>query len=398
MALRIVLCACVLATAGCTDLRVDLRHAKELGLNSLFENVPALPQRATRFDDTILHVAMPPAVDAFGYPGNTNDRREVLGMLRERRYDALERFLRLQESKVARDIRYEYHLRDAYHAFRQSAPWMESALDAWVAANPRSHRARLARADYYVNQAWEKRGEKWARRTSDEQFAGMWHFADRATEEVAAADAIQPGHLVGYSILLELTRFGGETTEALRLAKEGLRHHPGSFVLRTYTIQALEPRWGGSLTAIRAFAREGAAEASRNPRLAALPGFVEAARADDYMSDRRYDAAVHHFTRALESGPHWHFYLGRGEAYYRAGDYVRALDDLTRALQQRPQWPATLEYRGKALARMAPAAPPAIRDTLLDHALRDLELLQSVTTPDSAVQHMIDWARKAKAD
>ena len=54
--------------------------------------------------------------------------------------------------------------------------------------------------------------------------------------------------------------------------------------------------------------------------------------ADSYSSSGKYNKAISYYTRALMLVPYdMLVYFQRGKAYFRNGDYARALEDLKRA-------------------------------------------------------------------
>ena len=385
---RTLLLSLAFALAGCADL-------PRVGAQT--EEIPPLPPRATSIDDSIFRPLSVPERDPFGYPGLTVDKREVLALLRSARYEELERFLREQRNLVARDIGYEYHLRDAYLAFHHEDPALEAQLDAWVAARPTSSEALLARGDYYVARAWARRGEKLASETSQEQMEGMRQFAVQAAADARTALAMQPAHPVGYSILLAVLQFGGWSEEHEALLAQALHDHPTSFVLRAEAMNAMEPRWGGSYARMEAFADEAAAYADRNPRLVTLRGFADAERGYTRLLAKDYAGAVHYYTQALAHGEERELLLGRAQAYYQAKDFPRALDDLVRAWRQRPQAPAMLMLKAKTLYQIARALPPAIRGTVLDRAVEDLEVLTAIHPADEDAARWLAFLREQKA-
>jgi tetratricopeptide (TPR) repeat protein len=359
-----------------------LPRIAELGTSGFRAGTSApLPPPLTRIDDSIFRPLRVPDRDPFGYPANTVDKREVAALLLRGRYDALDRRLEGLHRQVMDDVRYEYHLLDAFHAFGRTDPEVGARLDEWVRRWPGSPHARMARAMYSLHAGWEARGGKWAMATPREQLERFRELATLAAADARAGLAAEPAHLVGHYVLLDLARAFAPDREIRTLLNEALARHPASYVLRAEYMTSLEPRWGGSYRQMRAFAEE-SARRTGNPRLATLRGAEHVYRAWQHRRKDDYAAALAEYEQALRHGPEREVLLQRGLTYYRAKDYARAHADLELALQQRPQGPQALEYHGRSLYYLARALPNSVRGTALARADADFGLLAAVD-PDN---------------
>lgn len=360
-----------------------------------------LPPPLTRIDDSIFRPLRPPAADPFGYPASTVDRTRVAALLLRGDYDALERMMGRLHREVLLDVRRELDLVDAFDALDRHNPETERRLDEWIARHPGSAHARVARARHRTGGAWRARGGDVISRTAPDRIAAMGELARRAAADARAGLEIEPAHLAGHAVLLDLARLAGSRRERRDILDAALEEHPASFVLREAHMAALEPRWGGSLAEMRRFGRQSAALKARNPRLAALEGSVHAYRGEQHRRAKRYAAAVGEYDRAIAYGPEGRFLRGRGRAWLLAEDPVRAHADLEAALQQRPQGPEGLELHGRALYGILRNLPPAIRGTALVRAEADFRLLAAIE-PDSRaaarwlghVEEMKAWCRR----
>lgn len=351
------------------------------GLRAETRRAPVSP-RLTRIDDSIFRPLQVPAVDPFGYPANTVDKREIAGLLARGEYGALERRLEEIHRRVIRDVRYEYHLVDAFVAFQRSDPAMGARLDEWVRRSPGSAHALIARGSYRLSAGWDARGARWASTTPDSQLHRFRQLAELAVRDLRAGLAADGKHLVGHYLLLNLAKAFAPDREIRRLLEAGLASHRDSYALRDQYMTSVEPRWGGSYAKMRAFGKESARHAGRNPRLAALRGAEHVYRAWEHRRSDDHAAALAEYEAALRYGQEREVLLQRGRTYYQMEDYVRAHADLERALQQRPQGPEALEYHGRSLYQIARALPPAIRGTALARAEADFALLAGVD-PDN---------------
>lgn len=360
-----------------------------------------LPPILTRGDDTIFRPLRVPETDPFGYPANTVDRPRLRAMLLRGDYAALERQLDRLYFQVLTDVRYEYHLVDAFFALTHADAETGRRMDEWVARHPRSAHARLARSGHHAARAWKARGTDWIGGTTEEQIRGMRAAAAVAAEDLRAGQQLEPTHFVGFTMRIDLMRMAGTAPEARAALDAGLRQYPASYLIRDAYMAELEPRWGGSLGEMRRFGRESARLKAQNPRLAALEGAVHAYQAAQHARSDRYADAIREYDRAIAFGPEADFLRGRGRTWLRAGDFVRAHADLEAALQQRPHGPEGLELHGRALYGIARQLPPAIQLTALRRAEADFRLLAQVE-PGSAeaarwlrhIDEMKDWCSK----
>jgi tetratricopeptide (TPR) repeat protein len=357
----------------------------------------ATPPREAVLPEALLTEPSLPERDVFGYPTLDVDPREVLALLRDRRFAELDAFLVDQQNRALRDFRYEFHLRAAYAAFSRGDPELESLLNDWSEQRPASVPARLARAEYYLARAWESRGTAWMRDTPRENVRGMRDFAARASADAAGALQSDPRQLMGYSILIRTTQLTGGPEESRAALRRGLRASPYSFMLRTDIVAHLEPKLGGSYGEVEFLAEEAQRYAEINPRLRALRGYVHLARGDALERGKQRQRAITEYTRALEYGDNWRALLDRAQAYFREDDYARAITDLNRAWPQRPAEPEILEWRGKTYLALAFQGTPVQRNLLLARAVRDLTLAQEID-PDRDRARVLRMAETCRAD
>ncbi|HEV8630012.1 MAG TPA: tetratricopeptide repeat protein [Thermoanaerobaculia bacterium] len=306
----------------------------------------------------------------------TVGRLELVRLLRRRDFDALERRLGELQEAFERDVEREADMAVAVRAFRTADPALEPILAAWLTARPRSAFAHLGRAKYFARVGWERRGGRWARDTSEQQFRAMAASHALAASEARAALALEPRLLEAHEVLLEVANAEGATARCGELTRDALRVAPASFRIRAAHAGCLLPRWGGSEAALRELAAGATPYLDANPRLAALAGFVDWDRGTLARSRKDYGEAVAHFDKALAAGEHWEFLEDRGWARYRLEAYEPALADFTRALELVPQEPEVLVDRGWALVKLG----------RLDDAVADYRLALEVDPSESRLE------------
>ena len=280
--------------------------------------------------------AVPASDYDLGYPRKTADQLAIRDMLRTRSYNVLDTLLLAYADSAWRDFRLEYRLLDAYDAFSVAAQSLEPLLDDFVSYLPDSPAPRFARAAYYIESARHARGTRWAHETSDDQFARMNQYFEKAGADIQEGYRLAPCSFLAYYLTMRATQAYGATEASRASLDEALAVYPYSFLLRSMHMYNLVPRWGGSYEAMEQFAREADGLWDRNPRLQSLHGFAHWDRGVVYWADRDTTSALLEHANALVFGDLWQFRLEMGKLNYRIDKYHEALSNLDRALAQRP--------------------------------------------------------------
>ena len=292
--------------------------------------------------DTAAETSPPSVPAANAAPGGL---LETQRLLRRHDFEALRRLVEAKQARLEQDVRWEDELGQAVAAFDVADPALTPLLDAWVVAQPDAWAPRLARARHRLAVAWERRGSKWAKDTSEEQVAGMRESLDEAIGDAREALRHNPKLTEAYRTLIKAAMGRGDPQACVRLAELGLAVAPASLRVRSALALCLLPRWGGSYDAVAALAREAQQYAGQNPALAALLGFVDWDRGCLARNDKKYDEAAALFTRALAAGEHAYFYYDRADTYLRQKRYTEALADVARLLAMAPEDPGVLLTR-----------------------------------------------------
>jgi len=308
-----------------------LRQGNEEPVRPTAENGPA----AHRLDPgtSAAEPSTSPAVPSAAPGGPLETQR----LLRARDFATLTRQFETKQARLEQDVRREDELATTLSAFGVADPALTPLLDEWVVAQPEAWPPRLARARHRIAVAWERRGAKLAKETSDEQFAGMQQSLDAVIAD--AREALQRNSKLteAYRLLIRAAQAHGDQRACVRLAELGIAVAPASLRVRSALAQCLLPRWGGSYDAVSAVAREAQTHVRENPALAALLGCVDWDRGFLARSETRYDEAVALFTRALAAGEDFQFYEDRADTYLRQKRYTEALADAARALVLAPE-------------------------------------------------------------
>jgi tetratricopeptide (TPR) repeat protein len=334
----------------------------------------------------------PPAVDGFGWPRVTADRLALLGLLRERRFEELDSALDSFYAKFLQDFRYENLVLDAYKTFEVADPALEEPLTAWIEQRPESVNARLSRASFYTAMAWHRRGARYRKDTSEQQFAGMELYFERGKRDIQAALRLNGKHFVAFDLVVDAAGAKGDDEAREQAANQMLQIGPKSF--EAHLVQFVAPRWGGSYLESLRLAVEAQKLAGDNPLLKVLQGYVAWDQGRGAAEQEDYTTAIRLYDQALAYGDYWMYLYHRGRAYYWSKSYPKALADFDRALAQRPQSVDTLRFRAMTRYELATVAPRKQIPRLLHQTRDDLQFARALDAGDSDVESWLAFVDK----
>jgi tetratricopeptide (TPR) repeat protein len=275
------------------------------------------------------------------------DRLALLTMLREQRFDDLERELAEATRGETQNPDVEWRSESAFDAFDVADPAQLPLLDAWVAQMPTSSLALVARASHLVVSGYAARGMDSA--VTSAQRAGMRSLHARAREDAEQAIKRDPTLVDAYIALLDIARAAGDRTTCETVTQQALHVVPTSYRVRASCLVCLLPRWAGNYERMQALAVAAQARASSNPRLPSLLGFVAWDQARLASSNNAYDRALDLLARAMAHGDDWRFYEARGNVYSKQKQYERALADYEQALRLHPSDPDQMMHQAHML-------------------------------------------------
>jgi tetratricopeptide (TPR) repeat protein len=262
---------------------------------------------------------------------------ELRKMLQYEQLEELNGILEEYQNLFQEDPYNEYKVNDAYRAFDITDPSYEEFFKKWINTFPDKYQPYLAIAQYYYARAWENRGYKWAKDTPEEQFEEMQFYFSKAEEHLKVALEINPNLIVGYQILIGIYNANGNDTEEDGIIEKALALFPYSFLIRSASLWAKEPRWGGGYVTMEEIAKDGEEYCDINPKLAALYGFIYCDQAKNFRLNKRYEEAIDLYTKAISFGDHWAFYNERAHVYhFNLKEYDQALEDINTSIELRP--------------------------------------------------------------
>jgi tetratricopeptide (TPR) repeat protein len=287
---------------------------------------------------------------------------------------------------AANENRYAY----AYDAFDNGDSTLRPHLDAWVARQPASPRACLARGKYFRAMAHKARGSALAKDTKESQFRRMHAWLTLAVADAAEANRLDSTDIEAHSIVIAAARLTGAYDMEHQVVDQALAVSPTTLLRRTDHMYSLRPRWGGSKEEMDRFAKTAQQYADRNPRLRLLLGYSAFDRGEGLEEDRQYQAAIAAYTKALSHGEFWLYRLARGRTYASMEEPEKALVDFTRVLAERPGAVEALVRRAITYYEVSYLTEGVASEDLLRRGREDLRLATLLDPTDDLVM----WTRK----
>jgi tetratricopeptide (TPR) repeat protein len=313
--------------------------------------------------------ARPTPVSVYGYPEVLVNQDSIVALLIDGRFSDLERLLGSLQAATRSDIRREVEFEAAFRSFHGRDASIKARLDEWVASDPRSDAALVARAQFHEARAWEGRGQG---RTVGDLDLLRREWAEGMRDALRAIQ-LDPDNLAAHVVAIRLHQFEGWSSEAEARVEQALVRFPTSYWLRFRALSLMEPRWGGSHELMRRFAGEAQHYVGANPRLEVLLGLPLIDEAATLWFGGRYDDALEKLEEARRFGTDWHFHLARGRALFHGNQATAAVAALDSAVAILPVAATVLEYRGLALFEVARrVAAPDDRVRYLERSIVDL--------------------------
>lgn len=257
--------------------------------------------------------------------------------LEQERFEKLNSVLDGYQRAYEKDFTHEFALIDAFASFHVTMPHYEVLLEKWARAYPNCYQPHLAAAKYYEARAWQSRGFKWRKDTTDAQMEGMRHHFVTASEKLASARKIHAKLLPAAIIQLGIHNALGEDEAEKRVIERAFAAFPYSYSLRSRAMWANQPRWGGSYRKMWSIAVDAKAQAPSYPVLTALYGAVYCEQARVFQQDDQYDKALESIQQAIAFGDRPSFFRQRASIYtYGIQNHRQALADINRAIALRP--------------------------------------------------------------
>ena len=171
---------------------------------------------------------------------------------------------------------------------------------AWVEKVPASAFAQAARGGHLLAMAWEARGGRYASDTPQENLYRMSQLGGRAKEHLGKAVRLDGRLLPAFAALVQLSKMNSEEALGEAAFARGDAIDPACRYLSKEQMDALKPRWGGSVEAMQSYARQLALTVAARPLMALSVVLPAADLGNIYFGAQQYADAV----KVLEPAAH----------------------------------------------------------------------------------------------
>lgn len=314
--------------------------------------------------------------------------------------------------------------RTYFNDFNDGSFQVRQTLDAWKRASPSSAFAYAASGMAYVAMAAQARGGEYISNTPQSSIDAMDRLLQQADTDLQHAVALNPKLTPSYVAMIGAGKMSLGDRYTHDAATRGLAAAPDNYAIRGALLDALQPKWGGSLAAMARVARQAQQHVAENPLLAIDLSIEPAYRYDvcgcesrtiwqafpvafDNLSstqllfaagfaangDGHTDLAAIYLSEGLRFLPdNSSARMRRNYVLSDFGETTWAIDDANRWIRRWPQSPWGYSMRGyayKTLGDETHAAPDLEKATTLDPKntwpliqLGDM-YLDKPTTPDA---------------
>lgn len=258
------------------------------------------------------------------------DLQHLRGLVEAGSYANAEKVIQDLQDKVLVDILWEETYQSTLDGISNENKFSLSALNNWVSQSG-SAIAYLARGAYYVSEGINARGKRFAKDTTQEQFAKEEELHALGTKDLHQALALDPQLFPAYTFLLMTVGSANDTSKDWLDKATSIA--PGGYYFRYQYLRSLMPKWGGSYSEMNDFADSQESYGDKNPRIWLLKGFALAEEAHTAMHADRFNKAISLYSEALQFGVARDWLTKRAYALEMEGEDKKALNDINLALE-----------------------------------------------------------------
>lgn len=157
-------------------------------------------------------------------------------------------------------------------AFEDGSFDIRPTLDAWKRLAPNSAYAWAASGTAYVAMAAEARGSAFISETPESNVRAMENLLSEAVSDLHQAIKLDPALAPAYTALIHAAGMDGSVGDADAITRDALARVPDDYSIYFRVMWHSQPKWGGSLAAMDATARQAQRYADANPLLKILAG------------------------------------------------------------------------------------------------------------------------------
>jgi len=269
----------------------------------------------------------------FSYPANRKITTDFGYLLHNHHFEKLDSVMKKHVDDYKDGLINESAYELAFTKFSKSAVKEVEALNEWVEHSKVPDIALIVRAGMYKDIGWKKRGNAFSRKISDEQFAGMEKYFDLAIVDLNRSIQIDDEILYAHIVLMRVADMRLEKSVAEKIFNKGRSKFPDNYAYAYYHVVNLEPKWGGSLSKMRAVAKTYKNDYVKNPLLLALRALPLIAVADSEYKNENYQKSISLYKRSFLYGLRQGVMNDIYYAYKEMKEYDKAADIMTLCLE-----------------------------------------------------------------
>ncbi len=175
-------------------------------------------------------------------------------------------------------------------------PIYGARVDAWVKADMSDTVPLLVRAQYELDIAWARRGTNYRHVTSKPDLDFFDDVIERANSDIDAALARSDANPYYYALKLRILYSLGAQQASKAVFADAIKKYPSYYSLYSIALATLQPKWGGSVQAMREFVEAYAGQAASTSPLkmlyVELYGYFITMSSEDCSSKRLSDDAI----------------------------------------------------------------------------------------------------------
>jgi tetratricopeptide (TPR) repeat protein len=181
-----------------------------------------------------------------------------------------------------------------YADFDYGLPEVRTMLDAWKRASPKSAFAYAASGFAYLDAASDARGSAYMQDTPQSKVDAMNRLLSRADLDLRRAIALDSQVTPAYVAMIGVGKMGagGDGDYAFQAFQRGVTVAPADYSIYSEYMNALQPKWGGSLSSMDRLARMAQTHAKESPMLKLLLAEVLAYQNDVCNCESRANWAM----------------------------------------------------------------------------------------------------------
>jgi tetratricopeptide (TPR) repeat protein len=283
------------------------------------------------------------------YSDSDQRATRLTGLVKEKSFSMLEDMLGKRIANIELGEESDELLRLDFHAAFKADPGMEPLLSEWIRSYPDSYAAHLARAVYFVEAGYAKRGHEVSEKTSEEQIVAMKLDFEKATTDLKETLGLRKQPTLVYSELILLGRAAYTAKAESEVIGYFNGQAPKSLAVKISSAMALNPKWGGSYDQL-----DDLVVAARNAdmapnEIATVQYQVEFEKADyDEKFTKNSSQAAKHYIQAGELCDSYEAWNGAIKTSYDSEDWQAVIEAGDHLLKRFPADQRTFARRGWA--------------------------------------------------